>query len=130
MTDTWSRTELLKARADDHPPATNGTAPGARAPGPPERKCEVCGGRLKATQKRACSRQCTARLGGAATRGMAKGKPQARRKPVATASRERDDLLPNVTAPAHSDGLVVLLASLPDAVVALELAGGWRCVRT
>jgi hypothetical protein len=117
---------------------SNGTAPTATAAAvqepPSVRRCEVCSTPLRPTQKRVCSPRCAARLGGA----VAKAKASQR---GGTGTKTKTEHRPMLRSPprehgvhpepgVHADGLLALIATLPDEVVALELVGGWRCVRT
>jgi hypothetical protein len=130
---TLTKGEYDAARRDT--PAVNGTAPAAKTVTKnvtvsSARTCEVCGTSLRPTQKRVCSPRCAARLGGAVAKAKASqrgssgpGTSRSRREHRVHESQVRDDDVP-------ADGLLALIATLPDEVVALELVGGWRCIRT
>jgi hypothetical protein len=114
---TLTKQEYDRARNGDTP-STNGNAASVR-------HCEVCNKPLSATQKRACSSACGRTLGARATNKGPKtgsnGKAKsAHRLTPPTPRIEKADIV-QVTEWAF-------LASLPDAVSAIEVAG-WRCVR-
>jgi hypothetical protein len=113
--DTFSRTELLKAR--DYPTeSTNGNGhavPEAVVEGTLLR-CRVCGKTLSGRQKRTCSRECSFQLG-----------PQANKASHAARDVPRR---PRGTSP-FTEVLCTFLEQLPPEVVAVELTAGWKCVR-
>jgi hypothetical protein len=118
VADTLTKAEYEHFRGDASEP--NGSVP--------TRHCEVCSAPLKATQKHVCSPPCAGRLrvqrlGGTATKGKKKARTTDR-----VSSGDKESAAP-VTPAVHPDGLLVLLASLPDDVVGIDLAGGWRVVR-
>jgi hypothetical protein len=122
--DTLTRTELLAERGSS-PVETNGSvappatekAPnrGRRRSWPPGRSCLRCGKELHTSQEKYCSQECF----------RPKSRPPDTRPPDSVPSGA-------IVGAVWQDGASVVdfLGTLPAWVVGLDVAGGWRLVRT
>lgn len=115
---TLSRSEVLAARNG----STNGSIPSTSTP----RRCEACGSELtKPSQKRACSSACGRVLG-----ARVKGERKARRVGNVPTNGTRSPSQPATTTSQGTwAGVVSVLASLPNEVTGVTLAGGWTITR-